>query len=178
MRRFVWLALFSLPLAFACTPKPEPLTQSVKDALTVEVMEAIDSLTEALNSHDPDRVVGYFRQSEEFLYLGCTDFMLGWSTFSPRIWSYTVANPHVTFQRDVVRVQILSPTVAVAALRGASTEAEALFWTEVLVKESGKWLIAQEHESWPGCPPPPVAHPFTTTEEMTGPSGSDTIGLK
>jgi hypothetical protein len=154
---------------------PEPLTQVQKDALVVEAMEAIDSLTAAMNSHDPDRVMGYFRQSEEFLYLGCTDFMLGWDTFSPRLWSYTVANPQVTFQRDVVAVQVLSPTVAVAALRGASTEAEALFWTEVLVKEDGAWLVAQEHESWPGCPPPPMAHPFTTMEEMTEMGGLDTI---
>lgn len=176
MRHNALLALFALPLATACTSKPEPLTQAVKDALTVEVMETVDSLTEAMNSHDPDRVMAYFRQSEEFLFLGCTEFILGWNTFSPRLWSYTVANPEVTFQRDVVSVQVLSPTLVAAGLRGASTEAESLFWTEVLVKESGRWLIAQEHESWPGCPPPPTAHPFTTMEEMTGGSGADTLG--
>ncbi|MFH1764639.1 MAG: nuclear transport factor 2 family protein [Gemmatimonadota bacterium] len=176
MRIAALWAILSIPLAVACNPQPEPFTQTQTDVLAAEVAETLAGLTEAMNSHDPDRVMAYFRQSEEFLYLGCTYFMLGWETFSPRAWSYTVANPHVTFQREVVRIQVLSPTVAVAALQGASTEAEALFWTEVLVKEAGSWLIAHEHESWPGCPPPLVAHPFTTMEEMTGMGELDSIG--
>ncbi|MCJ7629825.1 MAG: nuclear transport factor 2 family protein [Longimicrobiales bacterium] len=176
MRNLVLLAILAVPLAVACNPQPEPFTQAEKDVLAVEVRETLAGLTEAMNNHDPDAVMAYFRQNEEFLYLGCTYSMLGWETFSPRVWSYTVANPQVTFQRDVVRIQVLSPTAAVAMLQGASTEAEALFWTEVLVKEDGAWVIAHEHESWPGCPQPINPHPFTTMEEVSGLGGVDSTG--
>ena len=176
MRNAALLAILAIPLAVACSPEPEHITQAEKDALAVEVRETLSGLTEAMNSHDPDRVMAYFRQSEEFLYLGCTYFMLGWETFSPRVWSYHVANPKVIFQQEVVSIQVLSPTVAVAALQGGSTEAEALFWTEVLIKEDGAWLIAQEHESWPGCAPPPNPHPFTAAEDTTGLGELDSIG--
>jgi hypothetical protein len=176
MRNAALLAVLSIPLAVACHSEPEPMTQAQKDALEVEVRETLSDLTEAMNSHDPDRVMAYFRQSEEFLYLGCTYFMVGWKTFSPRVWSYHVANPEVVFHQEVVGVQVLSPTVAVAALQGGSTEAEALFWTEVLVKEDGAWLVAYEHESWPGCSPPPTPHPFTTMEDTTGVGDLDSIG--
>ena len=175
MRIAALLLVPAISLAVGCNPEEGGLTQAETDLLVVEVAETLDGMTEAMNSHDPDRVAAYFRQSEKFLYLGCTDFMLGWETFSPRLWSYTVANPYVTFQREPVSIQILSPTAAVAALRGSSTEADALFWTEVLVKEDGSWRIAQEHESWPGCPPPSVPHPFTSMEEMTEIGAADTI---
>ena len=176
MRNAALLAFLAIPLAVACSPEPEPFTQAQKNALAVEVRETLSGLTDAMNSHDPDSVMAYFRQSEEFLYLGCTYFMLGWETFSPRVWSYYIANPTVTFQQEVIRVQVLSPTVAVAALQGASSEAEALFWTEVLVKEDGAWHIAHEHESWPGCSPPSNPHPLTAAEDTTGLGELDSIG--
>jgi hypothetical protein len=62
-------------------------------------------------------------------------------------------------EQAVLFVQVLSPTVAVATLRGSSTEANALFWTEVLQKsEDGRWLITYEHESWPDCSTPRGPH--------------------
>ncbi len=164
----------------ACEAEPEALTPEFKAGLLREVESTLEGLTEAMNSHDPERIFSYFRQSEEFLYLGCTDLLLGWGTFSSRVGPYYVANPEVTFEQGVVRIQILSPTVAVAALRGGSTETDALFWTEVLVKENGAWLITHEHESWPGCPEPSGPHPFTTMEGMTvdtgGPQERETGG--
>ena len=180
MRTGVLLAFLPLILATACRSDGESFGQEQAEALEVEVRETLAGLTEAMNQHDPDRVLGYYKESERFLYLGCTYFMLGWETFSPRAWSYHVANPQVVFHQEVVEVQVVGPTVAVAALQGGSSEAEALFWTEVLVKEDGAWKITYEHESWPGCPPPPTPHPFTTGEDMPGmePSGSlpDTAG--
>ncbi|MGD2124153.1 MAG: nuclear transport factor 2 family protein [Gemmatimonadota bacterium] len=153
----------------ACEPVQDSLDRSQKEILTAEVLESLTGLTTAMNAHDPDQVFEYYRQNEDFLYLGCTDLMAGWETFSPRASSYYMANPLVTFQRETVHVQILSPAVAVATLRGSSSEVEALFWTQVLVKEEGTWRIAHEHESWPGCSPPSGSHPLT--------SPADTVGL-
>ena len=145
-------------------------------ALAREVEETLGQLTEAMNAHDPERVLGFFTNSEEFLYLGCTDFMLGYRTFSTRVAPFYQNSLEVTFQQDVVRTQVLSPTVAVVALRGGSTEIEGLFWTEVLVKEDGRWLIAHEHASWPGCSPPTDPHPFTTGSGMPLNDPADTAG--
>lgn len=161
--------------AAACSPGPAPFGQAQKDALRVEVEETLAGLTEAMNAHDPDAVLGYFRESDEFLYLGCTEIVVGWDAFSHRAAMYYVASPEVLFEQEVVRVQVLSPTVAVAAIRGGSTDVEDLFWTEVLVKEDGDWVIAHEHESWSGCSPPSAPHPFTSMEDGTGMVGLDSI---
>jgi hypothetical protein len=66
------------------------------------------------------------------------------------------------------RVQVLSPTAAVALQRGSSSRAPALFWTRVLVKEDGRWVITYEHQSWPGCDPPPAPHPYTAPGDSAG----------
>lgn len=176
MRNGIFLTLcLVLPLG-ACAPEPSAFTQEEKAAIAQEVEETLGQLTEAMNSHDQERIFGHFMQSEEFLYLGCTSFLLGFETFSSRIGPFYADNPEVTFQQEVVRIQVLSPAVAVAALRGGSTEAEALFWTEVLVRdEGGQWLIAHEHESWPGCPPPSGAHPLTSGSAMPGMGELDSI---
>jgi len=164
-------ALFASTLILlpACGPGTETLTEAQRNAIRAEVEETLVGLTEAMNAHDPDRVLAYFRDSEEFLYLGCTDFIMGWDAFSSRVGPYYTANRNVTFEQTIVRTQVLSPTVAVVALRGSSSDAEALFWTEVLVREKdGRWRISHEHESWPDCSAPSEPHPFTSGGEMPG----------
>jgi uncharacterized protein (TIGR02246 family) len=169
MREGLLLTVFLALFATACDSAPSPLTEGEREAIALEVEETLGQLTEAMNAHDSERVLAFFRNSDDFLYLGCTDFILGWEAFSRLLGPYYPANPDVVFQQEVVRTQVLSPTVAVAALRGSSTDAEALFWTEVLVREEdGRWLIAHEHESWPGCSPPSAPHPFTSGSEMPG----------
>ena len=127
---------FLVLLMAGCQSQSTSLSQEDRAALALEVEETLGRLTEAMNAHDPDRVLSFFRESDEFLYLGCTDFMLGYRTFSTRVGPFYQNSLDVTFQQDVVRTQVLSPTVAVVALRGGSSEVEALFWTEVLVRES------------------------------------------
>ena len=168
--------LLIVPLAGACNQELVPFDQNLKAEIAAEVEETLADLTDAMNAHDSERVFEFFRTSEEFLYLGCTDFLFGFGAFSVRVGPFYDNNPEITFHQEVVRIQVLSPTVVVAALRGGSTEAEALFWTEVLVKEKGKWLITHEHESWPGCSPPSGAHPFTTPSETSNLKRSDSGG--
>jgi hypothetical protein len=165
----------ALSTAAACSQGHDPMDQAQEDALRVEVEETLAGLTQAMNAHDSDAVLGYFRESDEFLYLGCTEIVVGWDAFARRAAMYYVASPEVVFEQEVVRVQVLSPTVAVAAIRGGSTEVEDLFWTEVLVKEGGKWVIAHEHESWPGCSPPSAPHPFTSMDDSSGMVGMDSL---
>ena len=155
----------------ACAPGSGSLSQEDVAAITQEVTEAVAGLTEAMNAHDPDRVFAFYRQDEEFFYLGCTSPMVGWGTFSPRVASYYLAAGEVRFDREVVWTQVLSPDVAVVSLKGSSTEAPALFWTEVLQKgANGRWLVTYEHESWPGCPVPRGPHMGTEGEGETAPA--------
>ena len=167
------LAPLWLLFAVACSPADAGLDPAREAVLESEVQEALDGLTDAMNSHDPEQIFRYFRGDQEFLYLGCTDVLLGWEPYARRATIYSRANPDVTFTREVIRIQVLSPTTAVAALQGGSTLAEALFWTEVLVKEGGEWTVTYEHESWPGCSPPTAPHPFTTGGSMPGESSPD-----
>jgi hypothetical protein len=163
------LALAFMAFTFAaCSPEPASFDQAERDAMRAEVAETLGGLTAAMNSHEPEQIFRYFKQSEEFLYLGCTDVLVGWEAFSERIGPYYEVNPEVTFEQEILHIQIVSPTVAVAALRGSSSEAQALFWTDVLSKDEGSWKIVHEHESWPGCAAPTSAHPFTTVPGMEG----------
>lgn len=162
----------------ACRPGPAPLEDAERGAIIHEVEETMARLTEAMNSHDPDRVLAFYENSEDFVYLGCTEFLFGFEALSGRLRTYYQANPKVEFEQEVVRTQVLGPDVAIVALQGRSTKADGLFRTEVLHRKmGGEWLVTYEHESWPGCPPPPVPHPFTTEGEMEGMDLlSDTLG--
>ncbi|OGU05039.1 MAG: hypothetical protein A2W29_10455 [Gemmatimonadetes bacterium RBG_16_66_8] len=148
--------------AAACAPASTPLTDAGREAVTNEVKAVLAELTSAMNSRDGEAVVSFYSDSPDFLYLGCTDFLIGGATFRQMVTPYYGPARDVTFEQRIVSIQALSPTVAVVSQRGSSTEAEALFWTQVLVKRDGRWVITQEHESWPGCNPPREPHPFTT----------------
>ena len=171
------IALLASSLA-GCSRDPETFDQARKSALEEEVRETLEGLTSAMNRHDSDQIFRYYRSGEEFLYLGCTEVLLAWEPFSLRVANYHRSNPEVVFEQEVLRVRVLSPTVAVAATRGSSTRAEALFWTQVLIKEGGDWTITYEHESWPGCPPTPAPHPLTMPSDSLGLLPPDTAGLK
>ncbi len=166
MRTALALPLMCGVILGACQPSPRSMSEAERATVEEEVRQSLADLVLAMNAHDPEQIFGYFRQTEEFLYLGCTSFLLGWDAYSTRVGSYYKAHPAITFEQEVVEVQVLSPTAAVAAIRGSSTEADALFLTEVLVKEDGAWKITHEHESWPGCPPPSMPHPFTSGSEL------------
>jgi uncharacterized protein (TIGR02246 family) len=151
----------------ACSQAPPPsFTQAQRDSLALEVREVIAEITEAMNSHDPERFLSFFRESGEFVYVGCTDAMFGFGDFSVRVTPYYRNSTDVIFQQEVLTVQVLSPTTAVVTLRGSSSEAPAVFGTEVMVKDvDGRWLIAHEHQSWPGCPEPSPPHPTGSLED-------------
>jgi ketosteroid isomerase-like protein len=169
------LVLWSALLLIACASGPDARPSLDEPALMEEIQETLTGLTEAMNAHDPDLVFSFYRQDPSFLYLGCTDILFGWDTFASRVGPYYTMNTDVTFQQEILNIQILSPTVAVAAMRGSSTEAPALFWTEVLQRsEAGRWLITYEHESWPGCTEPRGPHMGTEGEGgVTAPGGND-----
>ena len=145
----------------ACGPSVDaPPNQADLDALAEEVREVMEEFTAATNSHDPERLFDLYKDTEEFVYMGCTDPLFGFDSFSARVGPYYRSNTDVTFEQEILQVQVLNPGAAVVTLRGSSTEASALFWTLVLVRQDDdRWLIAHEHESWPGCPEPAPPHP-------------------
>lgn len=165
--RSVWFLTALLPLLFgACQAPPSSLTPIEKGSIASEVRQVVAALTDAMNSHDPELVLSHYRESEEFVYVGCTDPMFGSETFSTLVRPYYQTRTDVTFRQEILRVQVLGPTTAVATIRGDSSETEALFWTYVLVREAGSWVIAHVHESWPGCADPPPLHPTGTVEGL------------
>jgi len=164
VKRFVPLALFIA----ACAPTPASLSDADRAAVVAEVTAALSELTAAMNAHDPEGVIAYYPKDPGFLYLGCTDFITGGATFRRMVAPYYGPGNEVTFEQQIVSVQVLSPTAAVVSQRGSSSEADALFWTQVLVKKDGRWFITYEHESWPDCDPPSAPHPFTAPGDSAG----------
>jgi ketosteroid isomerase-like protein len=160
-----------LPLALViggCAPPPASLSDADRAAVVAEVTAALSELTAAMNAHDSEGVIRFYPEDPSFLYLGCTDFITGGATFRRMVAPYYGPGNEVSFEQQIVSVQVLSPTAAVASQRGSSSEAEALFWTQVLVKKDGRWVITYEHESWPDCSPPSAPHPFTAPGDSAG----------
>jgi len=133
-----------------------------------EVTDVMNELLEAMNAHDPDRVVSFYTDAPEFLALTCTSYISGGTTFKALVGPTYGPRRGATFEHRVVRAQALSPTAAVATLSGNSSKVPALFWTRILVKEEGRWLITYEHQSWPGCSEPRAPHPFTPPGDSAG----------
>jgi ketosteroid isomerase-like protein len=156
-----------LPVALlvsACASTP-PFTAADREAVASEIRSTLAELTEAMNDHDPERVVAFYSDAPEFLFLGCTSAITGGARFKQIVVPTYGPGRGATFVQRVARVQVLSPTAAVALQRGSSSRAPALFWTRVLVKEDGRWVITYEHQSWPGCDPPPAPHRFTAQDD-------------
>jgi ketosteroid isomerase-like protein len=162
-------ALLLVCLAAACAPSTESLSDDDRRAVAAEVTASLAELTKAMNGHDVEGVLGFYSERPDFAYLGCTEYVTGGESFRRLVGLYYGPRSDVTFEQRVVTTQVLSPNAVVVSQRGSSTESEDLFWTQVLVKEAGRWVIIYEHESWPDCAPPRPPHPFT------GPSDSASL---
>jgi ketosteroid isomerase-like protein len=146
----------------ACQQQPAAeLTDSQRSAIVSEVNETVDQVFTAMNDHDAAAVMSHYLQSDGFSYAGVTDVKLGYELFSRIVSPWYTSNTDVTFEHEIVQTEALSPTSAVALVRGSSTVSKSLLWTQVYVKRDGKWLIAHEHESWPMCVDAPQPHPLT-----------------
>jgi hypothetical protein len=144
----------------ACGAPRATVTDAQRDAATREVTAVVDSLFASMNAGDVDGIYGHYRKSDDFMYVTVARTMRTWDTFSSVTSSFYVQHPDVTFQHHVVQTQVLAPDVAVVTIEGSATTSAHLTWTEVFVKEGGRWVITLEHESWPGAPPPPAPHPM------------------
>ena len=162
--------VLSLLALVACRPAQMPETASQADSAEAEVRKAVEQLTEAMNARDADRVLAFYQESREFVFLGCTDLMFGSDIFSRVLSPYWESLTGPPVEREILRVQVLTPETAVVTLQGGSQTASALFSTQVLVRgEDGRWLIAHEHQSWPGCREAPPLHSTGSLEETREP---------
>jgi ketosteroid isomerase-like protein len=162
------LLLLCSVLVGACSGGTQTLTDAQRDTVTAEVTATMTQLLEAMNAHEPDRVMSFYTDAPEFLALTCTSYISGGTTFKAMTGPFYGPKRGTAFGHRVVGVQVLSPTAAVVSLSGSSSLAPALFWTRVLVNQDGRWLITYEHQSWPGCSDPPAPHPYTSPGDSSG----------
>lgn len=165
---FLPTLLATLPLAaVACTgAAPAATTAELTDAQRMEITQAVDStvadLYDAMNAHDAERVMAHYLPTNEFLYAGVTNTIQGLETFSTLTSPWYTSHPDVTFEYKVLHIQVLSPDVATITVKGSSTDSPYLLCSRTMVYRDGAWLVALEHESWPGAEvPKPSQHPGT-----------------
>jgi hypothetical protein len=144
------------------------LTEARRAAITNEVNQTVDSLFADMNAHDVDRIFAHYRESDDFLYVTVSETMRSWKTFSTVTRSYWAQHPDVTFKHHIVQTQVLAPNVAVVTMEGSATTAPYLTWTQVYVRENGRWVITLENESWPGARPPAPSHPAMEMPDTSG----------
>ena len=157
--------------AVSCSAPDESTPANEPGAVAAEVAEAVAALTGAMNAHDRETVMSFYVDDPDFVYVGCTGFIFGGANFKRIVGSSYEANREVQFRQDVVNTKVLSPTAAVVTLRGGSTEAPDLFWTQTWESVEGQWRVVGVHESWPGCSEPQDSHPFTTPSDSSSLTG-------
>jgi uncharacterized protein (TIGR02246 family) len=158
--------LASLLVLAACTPAQTGFTEAQRAQAESQVREVVAQLATAMNSQDPDQVFAHYRESREFVLIGCTDLMFGTEYFTRVLRPFLGSPREAPLEKEVLRIQILTPEAAVVTLQGGSAGGPPLFWTLVLVREGdGRWLVAHEHQSWPGCREPAHVHRFGDLSE-------------
>lgn len=160
----------SLLLA-ACTAGAPASGDVDPAAIASEITSAVAGLTEAMNAGDADALLAFYSSADDFAYLGCTEYILGGQSFARLVGPYYRPDLGEVFEQEIVQLQVLGPDAAVASLRGGSSSAENLFWTQVWRREGSRWVISLEHESWPGCDEPAAPHPLMLPPD-TGAAGS------
>jgi len=144
----------------ACQPG-----RDIDETRAVQIRQAVgttvDDLYAAMNEHDPDRVLDHYLKTDDFLFAGVSDPIQGWERFSGMTRPWYAMHPDVTFEHELLHIQVLAPDVATVTTRGSSTESPHLLTTRTLVLRDGQWLIALEHESWPGAAAPTPGHPMS-----------------
>ena len=158
-----------LPISFlACTASSGPLSDNERQAVVEEVSDAVGQLREAMNAFDADRVMSFYADGPDFIYVGCTELHFG-ETYSNIASLYYRPSRGVTFEQELVQVKVLGPATAVVTMRGSSSQAPHLFWTQIWVRNAdGGWAITHTHQSWPGCNEPRGGHPGTSTPDSAG----------
>jgi len=153
------ISLLLALVSAACTASP--IAEADREAVVQEVRTAVEGLTDAMNAQDAERVLSFYDLGPDFVYLSCTEFFFG-SRFRAVADLYYRPSRGVTFEQELVQVDVLSHDAAVATIRGSSSRAAHLFWTQVWVRnaENG-WSITHVHQSWPDCAEPRTPHPGT-----------------
>lgn len=154
----VCLVIMSL-LAISCSPRLD-MTDVERLQIVEAVHATVDARFAAMNRHDAEAVGAFYRDGEAFVYAGVSDVIEGAQSFREMTAPWYSVHRDQTFEYNIVSTQVLSAHVATVTIRGSTSTAPHLLWTDVMVLEDGRWLIALEHESWPGAPEPSV-HPAT-----------------
>lgn len=177
--------ILPLLLAAACAPGASPAAQAGSaDPLKLEVAAAVnavtDSIAEAMNVHDADRILAFYDPSPDFVYVSCTDVLVGGEMFANITRSLHVQRKGVTYDITPAGTTVLGPDAAVVALRTESSDTLAsnpVFTTRVLSKGAdGRWRVVYQHQSWPGCKAPRPPHPLTGASPEGMEAGADTLG--
>ena len=135
------------------------VSDAQRTAAIGEVSQTVDSLFAAMNAHDPDRLLAHYRKGNDFTYVAVATTMRGWDAFAGMTRAYVAQHPDVTFEHHILQIQVPAPDVAVATIEGSASDAPFLMWTQVYVRENGRWVITLEHESWPGAREPAPSPP-------------------
>jgi uncharacterized protein (TIGR02246 family) len=171
MQAFRYPMLTILLALAACAPAAQTsFTEAQRALAEAEVRDAVAQLTAAMNSQDPDRVFALYRESREFVLVGCTDLMFGTEYFTRVLRPFLGSPREAPLEQELLRIQVLNPETAVVTLRGGSAGGPPVFWTLVLIRErDGRWLVAHEHQSWPGCSEPARVHTFGGAHDLGQP---------
>ena len=157
-----------LVAATACTAPSQGGSAYDAEAAEAEVRAASLALLGALNDHDADAILAHYLLDDDFTQVVCTEVRVGGSTFAAITRAFHAQFPDAVYDMRVSALRMLGSDVAVVSLEGTMTG--PLFISRVLHRTGdGRWLVAWEHSSWPGCEAPRPPHPGTGPEAGSAP---------
>jgi ketosteroid isomerase-like protein len=148
------------------------VTDAQRAEATRQVEATVDSLFADMNAGDVDRIYDHYRKSDDFLYVTVNETMESWKTFSSVTRSFYTQHPDVKFKYRIVQTQVPAPNVAVVTIAGSATTSPHLTWTQVWVREDGRWVCSLENEAWPGARGPGAGHPAMESAAPQGDTAS------
>jgi uncharacterized protein (TIGR02246 family) len=160
MRSMPLMSVLATAVAVAAcqTGGTAELTDAQRTEITTQVGQVIDSLFAAMNAGDADAITSHYRRSDDLMQVTVAQTLTGWEKLAAVTKQFSTQHPDVKFEHRIVQTQVLAPNVAAVTIAGSATTSEFLMWTDVLVRQDGRWVITLEHESWPGARAP-VTHP-------------------
>ena len=169
MRTMSLMSVLAVAVAAAAcrTAGTGEITDAQRTEITGQVAQVIDSLFAAMNEGNVEAITSHYRKSGDLMQVSVTETLTGWEGFATVTSQFYTQHPDVKFEHRIVQTQVLAPNVAAVTIAGSATTSEFLMWTDVLIRENGRWVITLDHESWPGARAP-VTHPA-----MEAPPGTE-----
>lgn len=152
--------IFLTTLVLACNPPPEqPLTPDKREAIADTVGQLFDGIAEATNTLDLDRLLGFYRESDDLTYVAAGRVSRSYETYQELVEAQFGGLAGAQLEWLGTYTDVLSRDVAVvtatydftATLPSGRTAGSAGTFMCIYVLRDGSWQIQYSSHTFPAA---------------------------